>query len=774
MTDEPKPLDTAPVTVPDDLLPLTEFLAKHTPDASTRQAALEALKLLTAHGYRIVAPAAPAPPPATTPAAPAPPPATAPAEPAPRPAPTADVAAGPHELETRLAQLQNLQGQPHEFRLLLDMWSTRHAEPALWQHAPDLYRHLGQRLLALGAAPQAQEVARAALDHVVPLPDGRAHAPWAEDIELRQVYGLALARTANPEQAQQVLETLRAAGHSDEETLGMLASTWKDRALLATDATTRQQCWQQARGLYQEAYQRTGGYWTGVNLATLAKLGGDDQHARAVAQEVQEQCRAELARVGEQSADAYWPWATLGEAALVLGDIRDAGAGHFYRQAHQVAPHDFGNHLTTRRNARWLLQWSWHADAARLDRWLPMPTVVVFTGHMIDRPDRPRPRLPAQMAEAVKATIRTWLQEHHALIGYSSAACGADILFQEAVHELGGQTYVVLPYDAEQFVADSVDIVPGADWPGRFRQVLAHATQVMTASPEKIPTGSVSYDYANLVLHGQAMVQARRFETSVVGLAVWDGQPGDGPGGTASVVARWQSWKLPVHCIDVSALPDDPAKTLPILHPAPPSPASPSLAGPEADTRIMAMLFGDTVDFSKLTEEQVPRFVEHVLDPLKAIVERYGSANVLRNTWGDGLYFVFDTVHAAGCCALDIRDFVNDRVQSQSWTTLGLPASLILRLSLHAGPVVRCLDPLMERENYTGMHVSRAARLEPSTPPGEVYASEAFAALAAVERVTAFTCEHVQQPTWAQHYSTFPAYVVRRVPNGTHRGSASR
>jgi class 3 adenylate cyclase len=67
----------------------------------------------------------------------------------------------------------------------------------------------------------------------------------------------------------------------------------------------------------------------------------------------------------------------------------------------------------------------------------------------------------------------------------------------------------------------------------------------------------------------------------------------------------------------------------------------------------------------------------------------------------------------------------------------------------------------MERENYTGKHVSRTARLEPATPPGEVYASEAFAALAAVERVTEFTCEHVHQPTWTTHYSTFPAYVVQ-------------
>src|SRR5438105_1946464 len=106
---------------------------------------METLKMLAAHGYRIVAPDEPAHPPATTP----------------------DMTAGPSELDARLAQLQSIQSQPQEFRMLLDMWSTRHAEPSLWQHSPDLYRHLGHRFLRLGAASQAYEVARAALDHIV-------------------------------------------------------------------------------------------------------------------------------------------------------------------------------------------------------------------------------------------------------------------------------------------------------------------------------------------------------------------------------------------------------------------------------------------------------------------------------------------------------------------------------------------------------------------------------------------------------------------------------
>ena len=286
--------------------------------------------------------------------------------------------AGPHALEARLAQLQRLQGQPEEFRLLLDLWNTRQAEPSLWQHAPDLYRHLGQRFLMLGAAVQAHEVARTALDHMTPLPDGHTHTPWAEDVALRQIYGLALARTENPAQAQEVLGALRAAGHIDEETLGMLARTWKDLALLAMEERMRRSA--STAGVKRVCSMKkptSGPGATGRGSTWPPSPGSGVTISRRVRSP--RRCRRSVTPSGPGAAtrapNAYWLWATLGEAALVLGDIRDVGAGHFYQQAHQVAPHDLGSHLTTRRNAYWLLRWAWHADVARLDRWLPLPTV---------------------------------------------------------------------------------------------------------------------------------------------------------------------------------------------------------------------------------------------------------------------------------------------------------------------------------------------------------------------------------------------------------------
>jgi class 3 adenylate cyclase len=265
------------------------------------------------------------------------------------------------------------------------------------------------------------------------------------------------------------------------------------------------------------------------------------------------------------------------------------------------------------------------------------------------------------------------------------------------------------------------------------------------------------------VLHGLASVRARELETQPLGLVVWNGGKGDGPGGTASVVARWHGLGVKVSRVDLSTLPDPVPELLPII-----KETTQSLQGiieefPESETKVMAMLFADAVNFGKLTEEQVPRFVEAFLGAIAQVVSKSGDRNVVRNTWGDGLYLVFKTVRDAGICALELREMV----QETNWEAKGLPATLSLRIALHAGPVFGGIDPVTGNKNFTGTHVSRAARLEPKTPPGEVYASEAFAALAEVDKVdpkTEFACEYIKQLEWAKHFGTFPTYVLRKGP----------
>ncbi len=172
----------------------------------------------------------------------------------------------------------------------------------------------------------------------------------------------------------------------------------------------------------------------------------------------------------------------------------------------------------------------------------------------------------------------------------------------------------------------------------------------------------------------------------------------------------------------------------------------------------MAMLFADVVAYSQLSEEQIPLFVEHFLGRVSTVINRSGDRPVDRNTWGDALYFVFDSVAKAGRVALELVDLV----QATDWLRLGLPEDLDLRVALHACPVFYFSDPVAERESFIVSHVSQAARIEPVTPPGQVFGSQGFAALSESDGVREFTCEYVGRTPLAKGYGTFPIYRVTR------------
>ena len=135
------------------------------------------------------------------------------------------------------------------------------------------------------------------------------------------------------------------------------------------------------------------------------------------------------------------------------------------------------------------------------------------------------------------------------------------------------------------------------------------------------------------------------------------------------------------------------------------------------------MFFADVVGYSKLSEMEVAHFIQEFLGYLAEEMETYPYKPLTRNTWGDAFYFVFASVEDAAQFALTQRDLIRDT----DWAKRGLPPDINLRIALHTGPVYRFTDPLIKQLNFSGSHVSRAARIEPITPPGQVYASEHFA-----------------------------------------------
>lgn len=703
--------------------------------------------------------------------------------------------------ETLMARLQNaskLQGDRDKDDLgrLLDIWNGREDNDAEWADSPDPYCYLSRQLLLKGLPQIAKEVALTGLEFTKSIQSDVDVKPWRENVELRLLLGLSLARTANVGKAQEVLwglhkETVpqginESNRRAAEEIIGTLARTYKDQALLIDEPKSHRALIQQSCELYDQAYRLTRGYWTGINVVTLSRLIGRNERAVEVALEVQAQCEAELERMNAGDNDRFWVLATLGEIALNRHDL--GNAGKYYREAWQNGREWYGHLCAARRQARWLLR-HWDEDEAVLDEWIPMPLVAICVGHMIDKADRDRPRFPSHLADPVGKAITAWLKRKNALIGFSSAACGTDILFQEAMRSQGGECHVVLPFQEGEFVQQSVAVGGSGDWTKRFAQVVQRATKIVYSSPSKLRAEGAAFLYSSDILHGLAKQRAMELDTKLEALVVWDGQRGDGPGGTSDFVAQCHLRNLPVDRVDISCIPQDLSEAVPVVRDKTSEPlklAASTFTAP-SDYCVMAMLFADAVGFSKLHDSDTPVFVKEFLGRVAQIVHRYESGGAfalvyqqhtitpenlrsafpslmqkrvipVRGTWGDGLYFAFWSLSVAGNFALDLLDLVNDT----KWISLGLSQPVNLRIALHAGPVHPTIDPVTSLPGTAGAHVSRAARLEPVTPPGEVYASEAFAALSILHGVIGFKCDYIKQLGWAKRYGSFPTYLVTR------------
>ena len=179
------------------------------------------------------------------------------------------------------------------------------------------------------------------------------------------------------------------------------------------------------------------------------------------------------------------------------------------------------------------------ATSQRIDR------VLLFTGHRIDLANRARPRFPANKEGVAREAIRSAIAQEKdltsgSIVGIAGGANGGDILFLEVCDDVGIKTEVLLALPENQFIEASVDN-EDKSWLRRFRaQLEKHPnTPVLADSPElpkwvQFKRGYDIWQRNNLWLLSEALCLAPN-NLTVIGL--WDGQAGDGPGGTEHMIS---------------------------------------------------------------------------------------------------------------------------------------------------------------------------------------------------------------------------------------------
>jgi class 3 adenylate cyclase len=384
---------------------------------------------------------------------------------------------------------------------------------------------------------------------------------------------------------------------------------------------------------------------------------------------------------------------------------------------------------------------------------------MAFSGHMLDAPNRKEPRFPPIAVAEVKKRIERTLDELDTRIGYSSVACGSDTLFLECLQERGGETNIILPFDSQDFFRVSVNQA-GKEWMDRVEKVIEKSTEVFQATPGRYNGDDDLFSYANRIIMGKTILRSRLLETDPVLLAVWDGKTKVFVGGTSEVVKLWQATSHPLRIIDLSTLKmkrqqDRSPLVKKVESPAPSkTPTKP----PSVKRETYALLFADIVGYSKLKEEQIPWFMNGFLKTLSKRLKQFSCKPVFKNIWGDALYFVFKELVSAAEYALDLRDMVRET----DWEMLNLPKELNMRIGLHAGPVYYGPEPILNKVNFFGSHVNQAARIEPITSPGNVYASEQFVALLMAENDTRFDCRYVGIVVLPKRFGSYPIYHLKR------------
>jgi len=171
------------------------------------------------------------------------------------------------------------------------------------------------------------------------------------------------------------------------------------------------------------------------------------------------------------------------------------------------------------------------------------------------------------------------------------------------------------------------------------------------------------------------------------------------------------------------------------------------------------MVFADIVGFSKLREEESPAFFTEFLPLIQRVLAAGKLQPAFSNTWGDGLYMVFDAARDGAEFSLRLRDAVSNT----NWVSAGLPKDISIRIGAHTGPVFKVFDPIIKRANFFGSHVTRAARIEPVAIPGSVYVTEQMAAALVVHNERLFTCDYLGSLNLAKQYGTTKMYRLRRV-----------
>jgi len=437
----------------------------------------------------------------------------------------------------------------------------------------ETYRAAGKALLSLGQFELALEQFEKALEL----------AP--NDLESRRQKGLLLGRLKRNADAKEWLEKVVEDHPDDAESWALLGRVKKDDWISRwridgksleqkrLDAMADEGVLREAIDAYVTGFQKDPAhYYSGINAVTLWHLR---RHLSAEnpdsidSEGIDGGVRWAARTASKRKPKEYWPRVTLAELEVLTND--KGAVQSAYKNAVAVADNDWFSLNSSREQLLLLKDLEFRPDevnaavqvverelnriAEPKKKWSPKQ-VFIFSGHMIDAPNRKEPRFPADKEQIAAAAIAAKLDELKAGQGdlaFCGGACGGDMLFAEACLERGVRLDVRLPFDEPTFLQNSVTFA-GDGWVDRYYKMKSDEKTRIYVMPDELgPTPKSVNPYARNNLW-QLYTALAWGPDKVRFVCLWNRKGGDGAGGTEHMVETVQKYSGRVYILDTTKL----------------------------------------------------------------------------------------------------------------------------------------------------------------------------------------------------------------------------
>lgn len=545
---------------------------------------------------------------------------------------------------------------------------------------------------------------------------------------------LALSRCNAKQRALDSFYSYKLHLSDDEYVRSLEARILKDLAFLSLDKekpfqNLDKERFSAAAVTYHRAFTQSGGHYSAINAATLYLISGDQTRARDLANTA-----IELAH--KDSGPQYYALATQAEAYLLLNKLEDAR-----RVIEEAAKHN-ENNLLTRARTRYQLKLICdflNIDASILDPLLP-ETVIHYCGHAFYN----HHQISAAEERELLLRIEEVIANNHCAVAYGSLMAGSDIMFAETILKQGGELNIWLPFGLENFCEVSVRPA-GENWVRRFYDCIKRANTVSCATESDFLGDESLFDFCSDVAMGMAIMRAHSLNAGLMQLAVWDQSMSSQSRGTYSNIVKWK--QLGHHSEFI------------------PSPAIVRRSNghrsrgdyPATRREPHAILFSDVCGYSKLSDRDILWYFNELQPVLAKVIDEFRSEIQHLDTWGDAIFLVTEKASTAAKIAVAL----NNAIAEIDQTGLNLEEPLLMRIGLHFGPVYKLYDHLIQGYTYSSNDVNKTARIEPVTPPGEIFGTEPFVAKLELEGEGWANFEYAGTIPSAKNYGAFRMFHIR-------------